>query len=67
MYNTIVETISHDSVALEQFFHMFLKCHMCNEEFDEGQKNARLLPCLHSLCIECLNKTKVNDQLHCPT
>lgn len=67
MYYTIVETRPHDSVALGQFFHMFLKCHMCNDEFDEGQKHARLLPCLHSLCFECLNKTKVNDQLQCPT
>lgn len=67
MYYTIVETIPNDSVALEHFFHMFLKCHMCNDEFDEGKKHARLLPCLHSLCFECLIKTKVNDQLQCPT
>lgn len=67
MYYTIVETIPNDSVALEHFFHMFLKCHMCNDEFDEGKKHARLLPCLHSLCFECLKKTKVNDQLQCPT
>lgn len=67
MYYTIVETILNGSVASEQFFHMFLKCHICNNEFDEGQKHTRLLPCLHSLCFECLNKTKVNDQLQCPT
>ncbi|XP_052681327.1 E3 ubiquitin-protein ligase TRIM33-like [Crassostrea angulata] len=59
--------MSNGFVAPEQFLHMFLKCHMCNNEFDEGQKHARLLPCMHSLCFECLNKTKVNDQLQCPT
>lgn len=46
---------------------MFLKCHKCNDEFKDENKHARLLPCLHSLCFECLNKTKVNGQLQCPT
>lgn len=67
MHYTIVETIAHDSAELEQFQHMFFKCHLCNDEFKEGKKHARLLPCLHSLCFECLNKIKVNDQLQCPT
>lgn len=51
----------------EEFSKMFLKCHKCNAEFQDENKHARLLPCLHSLCFECLNKTKVNDQLQCPT
>lgn len=46
---------------------MFLKCHLCNDEFDEEKKHVRLLPCLHSLCFKCMKKTKLNDQLHCPT
>lgn len=48
--------------------HIFLKCHMCNDEFNEGKKkHAHLLSCLHSLCFECLSKTKLNDQLQCQT
>lgn len=50
-----------------KFSKMFLECHECNDEFKDENKHARLLPCLHSLCFECLNKTKVNDQLQCPT
>lgn len=57
----------NNSVAMEEFSKMFLKCHECNDEFKDETKHARLLPCLHSLCFECLNQTKVNDQLQCPT
>lgn len=56
-----------DSIAKEEFSRMFLKCHKCNDEFKDENKHARLLPCLHSLCFECLSKTKVNNQLQCPT
>lgn len=31
------------------------------------KKKKHLLPCLHSLCFECLNMIKVNDKLQCPT
>lgn len=55
-------------LAMEnEFSKMFLKCHKCNDEFKDENKHARLLPCLHSLCFDCLNKTKINDQLQCPT
>lgn len=56
-----------DSIAMEEFSRMFLKCHKCNDEFKDENKHARLLPCLHSLCFKCLSKTKVNNQLQCPT
>lgn len=55
-------------LAMEkEFSKMFLECHKCKEQFKDENKHARLLPCLHSLCFECLNETKVNDQLQCPT
>lgn len=52
---------------MEEFSRMFLKCHKCNDKFKDESKHARLLPCLHSLCFECLSKTIVNGQLQCPT
>lgn len=39
IYYTIVETIAPDSTELEQFLHLFLQCHMCNDEFKEEKKN----------------------------
>lgn len=50
----------------EEFSRMFLMCHNCNGEYTNGEKHARLLPCLHSLCFKCLNKIREKNQLQCP-
>lgn len=55
------------SLAPDQLSRKFLVCHVCNEQYTEDGKHPRLLPCLHTLCFECLNKTKVNEELECPT
>ncbi|XP_061185957.1 tripartite motif-containing protein 2-like [Saccostrea echinata] len=55
------------SLAPDQLSRKFLMCHVCNEQYNEDGKHPRLLPCLHTLCFDCLNKTKVNDELQCPT
>lgn len=52
---------------MQHIVHALLKCHVCSDEFDEEKKHVRLLPWLHFLCFECMNKTKLNDQLRCPT
>lgn len=56
-----------DFLFSEEFSRMFLLCHNCNGEYADGEKHARLLPCLHSLCFKCLNKIREKDQLQCPT
>lgn len=62
-----VVPIPQVSLAPDQLSRKFLLCQVCNDIYNEDGKHARLLPCLHSLCFECLNKTKVNDNLQCPT
>ena len=54
------------SLAPDQLSRQFLICNVCNDNYNEDGKHARLLPCLHALCFECLNKTKVDNQLQCP-
>lgn len=58
--------IKKDFLFSEEFSRMFLTCHKCNDQYKDGEKHARLLPCLHSLCFECLNKTRDKNQLQCP-
>lgn len=58
--------IKQDSFFSEEFSRMFLMCHNCNDQYTDGEKHARLLPCLHSLCFKCLNKIIENNQLQCP-
>lgn len=59
--------IRQDILFSENFHEMFLMCHNCNDQYTDGEKQARLLPCLHSLCFKCLNKIKEKNQLQCPT
>lgn len=58
--------IKKDFLFSEEFSRMFLTCHKCNDQYKDGEKHARLLPCLHSLCFKCLNKTREKNQLQCP-
>lgn len=50
----------------EEFEQKFLKCQNCNDQYTDGEKHARLLPCLHSLCFKCLNEIIEKNQLQCP-
>lgn len=61
-----VVPIPQVSLAPDQLSRQFLVCNVCNDNYNEDGKHARLLPCLHALCFECLNKTKVDNQLQCP-
>ncbi|XP_078320191.1 tripartite motif-containing protein 2-like [Crassostrea virginica] len=61
-----VVPIPQVSLAPDQLSRQFLICNVCNDNYNEDGKHARLLPCLHALCFECLNKTKVDNQLQCP-
>ena len=35
-------------------------------ECDEYYKDPRMLPCLHTFCLQCLEKQESQDTLHCP-
>ena len=35
-------------------------------ECDEYYKDPRMLPCLHTFCLQCLEKQVSQDTLHCP-
>lgn len=58
--------IRKDCLFSEEFPQKFLMCHNCNDQYTDGEKHARLLPCLHSLCFKCLNKIREKNQLQCP-
>ncbi|XP_045581047.1 uncharacterized protein [Procambarus clarkii] len=31
-----------------------LDCPVCLEEYDEGQKTPKMMPCLHTVCVSCI-------------
>ncbi|XP_022101359.1 tripartite motif-containing protein 3-like [Acanthaster planci] len=42
-------------------------CGICFEKYDERTKQAKVLPCFHGFCAECLGKlVRGNSQLQCP-
>ncbi|XP_062587530.1 tripartite motif-containing protein 3-like [Saccostrea cucullata] len=44
----------------------FLKCSLCQNTFDENEHSPRLLDCLHSFCLNCLQKKLSNNSFCCP-
>lgn len=38
----------------ERFEDTFLKCLICQENYDENEKVPKMLPCHHTFCLECL-------------
>ncbi|XP_062587970.1 E3 ubiquitin-protein ligase TRIM33-like [Saccostrea cucullata] len=43
----------------------FCECPICTEEYDEEKHVPRLLPCQHSFCTECLEKSVKGGKLNC--
>ncbi|KAK3593782.1 hypothetical protein CHS0354_014323 [Potamilus streckersoni] len=40
----------------ERFEDTFLKCLICRETYDEGDKLPKMLPCHHTFCLDCLRQ-----------
>ena len=51
--STLVETVSID---YEDFNESFLTCSTCLCNYDGAEHNPKLLPCSHTICIECLTR-----------
>ncbi|KAJ8312696.1 hypothetical protein KUTeg_010069 [Tegillarca granosa] len=52
--------------SINQLKERFLECGICQEEYNEGSKTPRLLPCLHTLCSDCLRRLVHNNVIECP-
>ena len=46
------------------FEEQFLRCQVCNERFDQGERNPKSLPCNHTFCLPCL--TQIFDHAQPP-
>lgn len=63
----MVETVSID---YEDFNESFLTCSTCLCNYDGAEHNPKLLPCSHTICIECLTRIVAtfarDSQFRCP-
>uniref|UniRef100_A0A158R548 RING-type domain-containing protein n=1 Tax=Syphacia muris TaxID=451379 RepID=A0A158R548_9BILA len=69
MGTTFVETVN---INFEDFSESFLTCATCLSTYDQFKRKAKLLPCSHTICLQCLlhmeelaQKTETNV-LRCP-
>lgn len=65
--STLVETVSID---YEDFNESFLTCGTCLCTYDAVEHNPKLLPCSHTICLECLTRIVAtfarDSQFRCP-
>ncbi|XP_069130441.1 tripartite motif-containing protein 2-like [Argopecten irradians] len=48
-----------DEAAFEE---QFLRCHICNERFDQSERHPKSLPCNHTFCLPCLKQVFDHNQ-----
>lgn len=53
MSSTLVETVS---INYEDFNESFLTCGTCLSSYDGAEHTPKLLPCSHTVCLQCLGK-----------
>lgn len=68
MTSTLVETVSID---YEDFNESFLTCGTCLCMYDGGEHTPKLLPCSHTVCLQCLDRivatfARDTGQFRCP-
>jgi len=67
MSSTLVETVS---INYEDFNESFLTCGTCLCMYDGQEHTPKLLPCSHTVCIECLGRIVAtfarDSQFRCP-
>jgi len=67
MSSTLVETVS---INYEDFNESFLTCGTCLCMYDGHENTPKLLPCSHTVCLECLGRIVAtfarDSQFRCP-
>ncbi|XP_037074978.1 tripartite motif-containing protein 2-like isoform X2 [Pollicipes pollicipes] len=68
MSSTLVETVS---INYEDFNESFLTCGTCLCTYDGAEHTPKLMPCSHTVCLECLarivaSNTREPGTLRCP-
>lgn len=48
-----------DEAAFEE---QFLRCHICQEKYDQNEKPPKSLPCNHTFCLSCLKQVFDHNQ-----
>ena len=48
-----------DEAAFEE---QFLRCHICNEKFNQVERHPKSLPCNHTFCLPCLKQVFDHNQ-----
>ncbi|XP_052094939.1 tripartite motif-containing protein 45-like [Mytilus californianus] len=54
------------TLTTSQLKQKFLCCSGCSNEYDDIENFARLLPCLHSMCNQCVHNLAKDGVLPCP-
>jgi len=67
MSSTLVETVS---INYEDFNESFLTCSTCLCMYNSQEQTPKLLPCSHTVCLECLHRIVAtfarDSQFRCP-
>ena len=43
-----------------------MDCPICKEKFNQGSRLPKILPCGHTICLNCIPLIYANNVLHCP-
>lgn len=57
--DSVKRSLIVDEAAFEE---QFLRCHICNEKYDQTERHPKSLPCNHTFCLPCLKQVFDHNQ-----
>ncbi|XP_061179814.1 tripartite motif-containing protein 2-like [Saccostrea echinata] len=57
--DSVKRSLIVDEAAFEE---QFLRCHICNEKYNQVERHPKSLPCNHTFCLPCLKQVFDHNQ-----
>ncbi|WAR02886.1 TRI45-like protein [Mya arenaria] len=67
MMSSALKAGSKISVQPDDIRQQYTECAECKNEYNDFLRTPRVLPCLHGICISCLESTATRGIVKCPT
>lgn len=66
-FSSSMASYNKPPVQPEEVRQQYIECSSCMKEYDDMLHEPRILPCLHAICVSCLESTVMRGLIKCTT